>query len=336
MQKKHIIILGGNIIGLYAALQCSDLGYIVTIIEKKHTLGNVKYMNYNIFNTNHKSFINLLNRFQINYVTHNITNNEKIYTILGHILNKSKLIPKKILISQSFAAFCNNLLTSIDYDTLKKNIDNFEYIYSNITAMDCINMFTYDINNNLEYFKLIDDISILINRIIAYLKKKEVIIINDTEIKDFKYINNMFNIYSNDKIFTANYLIVTLSKKNLLKYKFWNTEQKKTLNNVSRCNIDISNIYKLLNNNTDENNIRRRILNDSHITFPNIYRNINNDIYIWNIGCNNTITREKIKYLYNSKIYLCSESYSKNIFFINYSLDTFESNFPKISKIVSK
>lgn len=336
MQKKHIIILGGNIIGLYSALQCSDLGYNVTIIEKKHTLGNVKYMNYNIFNTNHRSFINLLNRFQIKYEKHSITNNEKIYNILGYILNKSKLIPKKILTSQSFAVFCNNLLNSYDYEALKRNIDNFEYIYSNITAMDCINMFTYDINNNLEYFKLIDDISILINRMVIYLKKKEVIFINDMEIKDFKYINNMFNLYSFDKIFTSNYLIVTLSKKNLLNYKFWNVEQKKILNYVSKSNIDISYIYKLLNNNTDDSNLRKSILNDSHITFPNVYRNINNDIFIWDIGCNNTIIREKIKYLYNSKMYLCSESYSKNIFFINYSLETFDSNFPKISKIMSK
>ena len=39
----------------------------------------------------------------------------------------------------------------------KYNIDDFEYIYDNISAMFAITLFTNDINNDIEYYIVTDD-----------------------------------------------------------------------------------------------------------------------------------------------------------------------------------
>jgi len=52
-------------------------------------------------------------------------------------------------------------------------------------------------------------------------------------------------------------------------------------------------------------------------------------MYLWNYGINNIIIRDKIKHLF-SHIFICSDSYSRNNFFVNYSLETFDNIFSKI------
>ena len=46
-------------------------------------------------------------------------------------------------------------------------------------------------------------------------------------------------------------------------------------------------------------------------------------MYLWNVGINDIIIKEKIKQLFNH-IYICSDSYSKNPFFANYTLETYD------------
>ena len=43
--------------------------------------------------------------------------------------------------------------------------------------------------------------------------------------------------------------------------------------------------------------------------------------YIWNININNVLVSEKIKHMYNERFLICSESFSKNNMFVNYSLE---------------
>ena len=52
-------------------------------------------------------------------------------------------------------------------------------------------------------------------------------------------------------------------------------------------------------------------------------------LYLWDIGINNIIIREKIKKLYNN-IFICSDFHSKNIFFANYTLENYEEIHNKI------
>jgi heterodisulfide reductase subunit A-like polyferredoxin len=90
---NNLIIAGCNFIGLYSAIKCIDNGYDVTIIEKKNSY-NDKRNYYRIFNKNHVSYINLLNKFSISYSKYSLKYNEKTYNILFNIINKSKMIPK--------------------------------------------------------------------------------------------------------------------------------------------------------------------------------------------------------------------------------------------------
>ena len=65
--------------------------------------------------------------------------NDNTYKILFNIINKSKLISKKILNSQILLSFVV-LYYLHDYNLLKMNIDDFEYIYDNISAMFAITL----------------------------------------------------------------------------------------------------------------------------------------------------------------------------------------------------
>ena len=314
--KKNVYILGGNISGLYAAIKCIENGNNVTIIDKRCNLGGIKYNNYEYFNKTHNCYIQLLNKFNIRYDIKKIDVNDKLNSIISYIIQKSKLIPKKNLISQSFISFCKILLILNDYEILKNSIDNFEYIFSNICAMDAISLFANDILPINEYCILRDNIELLIKKMIDYLYVNGAKFILNTEIFDIRIMNNEVKLKSIESNYNCNALVVTLSKDNLLKYKIFNKEHRNILNNVTSFNINpISIIDKMI---VINKTMKSYLLDKLHIVYP---EDDKNKIYLWNIGINNIIIREKIKNML-SKIYICSESYSRNIFFINYSLET--------------
>jgi hypothetical protein len=327
MTINNIIIVGCNIIGLYSALRCVDNGYKVSIVDKlsKDKINKNNRNNYRIFNRSHNIYIQLLNRFSIKYEKYILKYNDKTTNVLSGIINKSKLIPNKSLNSQSFVKFCRTILTISDYNILKNNLESFEYIYSNISAMDALIMLTSDINETYNYYILTDDISVLIDKITQYLHTKNVDFIYNSEIKDIFNYNN--HIYSSTRTntFISNIIILTLSKNNLLKYNFFTKEQKKLLNNVTKYNIDCESIYsdKYLKK---EYEIKTHLLDNLHIVCP-IKKY---SMYIWNYGINNVIIREKIKHLF-THIFICSDSYSRNNFFINYSFETFDNIYSKIN-----
>ncbi len=327
MTINNIIIVGCNIIGLYSALRCVDNGHKVSIVDKlsKDKINKNNRNNYRIFNRSHNIYIQLLNRFSIKYEKYILKYNDKTTNILSGIINKSKLIPNKSLNTQSFVKFCRTILTISDYNILKNNLDSFEYIYSNISAMDALIMLSSDINETHNYYILIDDISILIDKITQYLHSKNVDFIYNTEIKDIFNCNNRIYSSTRTNTFISNIIILTLSKNNLLKYNFFTKEQKKLLNNVSKYNIDCESIYsdKYLKK---EYEIKTHLLDNLHIVCP-IKKY---SMYLWNYGINNVIIRDKIKNLF-THIFICSDSYSRNNFFINYSFETFDNIYNKIN-----
>jgi hypothetical protein len=323
MTINNIIVVGCNIIGLYSALRCVDNGYKVSIVDKlpPDKLNNKNRINYRIFNKSHHIYIHLLNRFSIKYEKYILKFDDKTTNIISSIINKSKLIPKKSLNLQTFMKFCRSILSITDYNILKNNLEAFEYIYNNISAMDAIIMLSCDINANNDYFILTDDLSLLIERITIYLKSKDVEFHYNFEIKDIIHNNN--HIYSSTRTITfiSNIIILALSKNNLLKFNFFTKDQKKLLNNVSKFNIDCESIYsdKYLKTEYD---IKTHLLDKLHIVCP-IKKH---SMYLWNYGINNIIIRDKIKHLF-THIFICSDSYSRNNFFVNYSLETFDNIF---------
>jgi hypothetical protein len=342
MKKNiNIIILGGDINSLYIALRCIDIGYNVTIIEKKKNFGNIKNNNYTFFNKNHNIYINLLKRFNVKYSKYFFDKNNILLSFLMTIINKSKIIPKKVLLSLTFNALCEKILSKQSLKDFKNYTNSFQALtayFDVINSVDFIEMFITEICND-NIYKLEDNIEILVSRITEYLIDKGALLINNTTVKSFKYINKKFIL--NNIIYTSDILISTISKKNLLKFTFWNDEQFNILNNVTQYNLNTIDILKSLSiidndyiDNDYENdiNIRNNILNNLHIIYP-INKNINNDIYLWNTGVNNIIIREKIKNLYNQYFLLCSNSYSKNSMFLNYNLEIFDNNLQHLNKI---
>jgi hypothetical protein len=327
MAINNIIVVGCNIIGLYSALRCVDNGYRVSIVEKlsDNKINNRNRINYRVFNKSHNIYIHLLNRFSIKYEKYILKYNEKTLNVLSSIINKSKLIPKKSLNTQSFVKFCRSILSITDYNILKNNLEAFEHIYSNLSAMDALIMLSCDINASQEYFILTDDIDLLIDRIIAYLKTKDVEFLFNTEIRDITHSNNIVYSSTRTNTFISNILILAQSKNNLLKFNFLTKEQRKLLNNVSKYNIDCESIYsdKHLKNEYD---IKTYLLDNLHIVCP-IKKHT---MYLWNYGINNIIIRDKIKHIF-SHIFICGDSYSRNNFFINYSFETFDNIYSKIN-----
>ena len=348
--KGNIIIIGGNITGLYAAIKCLDIGYNVIIIERKNN--NITNKNYNItyefFNNNHKTLFLLLKKFKITpkqlYNNNNIKD-DKLNNILKHIIEKSKLIPKNILTTITFCNLCKQILHPSQVDELYKFIDKFNEIFDLISADDALNIFINELNNNLQYYTYSEGITELINRMIRYIIEKEGIIFNNLNVNNINYKDKKFNIYTNKKIFSADILISTISKKNLTNFSFWNDEQKKYLNTIESINsYTLNNLYKnfywyndinnkeIIDKNNIENelNIRKKLLYDLHVVFPTVKNDIN--VYFWKCGINNIITKNKINNLYNNNFFICGESYNKNNIFLNYSLESIDDIIPRIIK----
>jgi len=331
MTINNIIVVGCNIIGLYSALRCADNGYRVSIVDKlsQDKINNKNRINYRIFNKSHNIYMHLLNRFSIKYEKYVLKYNDKTTAVISGIINKSKLIPKKSLNSQSFVKFCRSILTITDYNILKNNLEAFEHIYNNISAMDALVMLSCDINAANDYYILTDDITMLIDKITAHLLTKGVEFHYNIEIKDIIQCNN--NIYSSTRTntFISNIIILAISKNNLLKFNFLSKDQKKLLNNVSKFNIDCESIYsdKYLKT---EYEIKTHLLDKLHIVCP-IKKH---SMYLWNYGINNIIIRDKIKHLF-THIFICSDSYSRNNFFVNYSFETFDNIYSKVNNRMS-
>jgi uncharacterized FAD-dependent dehydrogenase len=327
MAINNIIVVGCNIIGLYSALRCVDNGYRVSIIERLSCdkLNSKNRNNYRVFNKSHQLYIHLLNRFSIQYETYILKYNEKTTNVLTGIITKSKLIPKKSLNTQSFVKFCRSILSITDYNILKNNLDAFEHIYSNISAMDALVMLSCDISTQQDYYILTDDFSLLIERMTAYLKTKNVEFLYNTEIRDITQSNNIIYSTTRTNTYISTIIILAISKGNLQRFNFLTKEHRKLLNNVSKYNIDCESIYsdKHLKHEYD---IKTHLLDKLHIVCP-IKKH---SMYLWNYGINNIIIRDKIKHLF-SHIFICGDSYSRNNFFINYSLETFDTICSKVN-----
>lgn len=352
MKKTNdIVIIGSGITGLYAGIMCIELGYNVIIVEKKYYYGNIINNNidftYDIYNNNHKSYINLLKKFNISStLLKNNNNNNVILNIINNVIERSKNIPNNILLSYTFYNLCKQFISQTDIDELSKEINNFIELFNTISALDAINMFKNDINNNLQYYKTDTCINDLIKKMIDYYISKGGNLINNVEIVNLTYSNKKFILYTNINYtsYTSDIIISTISNDNLLSFKFWSKEQIKYLNSVNSVNlVDLNKLSKLFNwydesmfknfsndiINEEEHNIRDVLLNSLHIVYP-VIKNKNKKIYFWKQNINSIIYREKIKNIYNNNFFICGDSYSKKRVFINYSLETIDNILPKL------
>ena len=322
---NNIIILGCNFSGLYSAMKCIDNGLDVIIVERNSACCE-EIINYKVFNKQHTYYLQLLNRLSIKYSGYNLCFNEKLIYIINNVLQKAKHIPSKFLYTQTFDKLCYTLLSQCDYSYLKKNINKYDNIYCHISALYGIYMFNNEINSNNEFFIVDEDCNVIIDKMLEYLYSKNVIIKFNTDVRDIiiEPDNNITLIAKYKTIPTAKVLILNLSKENLMRFKFISKDNRRILNSVSKYNIDCNNIYND-NNIINEHNIQNHLINNLNIVYP-IKKT---SLYLWNVGINNIIVREKIKNLYGN-IFICNEAYSKNVFFANYTLELYEEIHNKI------
>jgi hypothetical protein len=327
---NNIVIVGCNFSGLYSAMKCIDNGIPVIIVEK-NSMCSDEIINYKIFNKNHSYYIQLLSRLSIKYSKYNLNFNEKILYIINTILHKAKHIPSKFLYMQTFDKLCYTLLSQADYSYLKRNINKYDNIYCHITALYGISMFNNELNDTNEYYIVEDDSSLLIDKMLEYLYLKKVIIKFNTDVRDISIdTENNITIFSKYISYTTKAVILNLSKENLLRFKFISKDNRRILNSVTKYNIDCNNIYND-NDIINEHNIQNHLINNLNIVYP-IKKS---SLYLWNVGINNIIVKEKIKNLYNN-VFICNEAYSKNIFFANYTLELYEEIHNKINNIITK
>ena len=348
---NHVIIIGCSISSLYAAIKFLDLGYRVTIIEKKNSylpLYESIYHNFKIFNDNHKTYMNLLKKFDIKFEKIELdTKNDPInsppskspITLINTVIQKTKPIPNNILMTHTFASICRSLMSEQDFNNINSYENIFSGMFNIINAMDCIQLFTTDITYNVSYYNVtIQSINELISKMLSYIQNKNGKIIYNNEVKLIKYIKHKFIIGTNThNSLTSDILFTTISKDNLLAFNFWNNEQKLLFNTVTVINASIINniIEYFMKKNEEQTNtsdeIRKVLLDDLHIVYP-LFTNKSKHIYIWNNGVNNVLIRERIKSMYNDKFFICSESFSKNNMFINYSLESIDNAMINVTK----
>ena len=333
---KNLAIIGSNIAGLYNAIKYIDYDLNIDIYEKKSSIDidSIDYFTYNFFNDNHTFFINLLKKFDITYNKINITFNEKMYNLIHFVIDKSRLLPTNILSNYTFIDLCKTYLNNLDYEYIQNELNN-NNILNNIFVFDFINLFNFDLSKKVNYYYISNsNINLLINKMINILKKKPNInIFYNSQISNISFINNKFIIENKNTHY--DYIICTLSKKNILKFKIWNKKTLKLLNYVTYVNLydmkDFVNNFITYDIDTFENSIKTRniLLNDLHVIYPQT-SNKNKKIALWscnsydNIYNSNSITKNKIKFLYNNKFYICSLNYSRNNIFINYLIENID------------
>ncbi len=340
---KKLCIIGLNFSTLCNALKYINSNIEINIYEKKPNLSiNIgdNYI-YNLYNDNHKNYINLLKKFNISSTELELVFNDKIYNIINIVIEKSKLLPYDICISYTFINLCKNLLNQNDYDYLI-SVFGDNIIFVNINAYDFINIYKNDISRKLKYYYVSNDnINLLISKIYNLIKISLNITVNyNVLVENIEYKSNKF-IINNELNF--DYLITSISKKNLLEFKIWNIEQIKILNinrtiKLYNTKLFINKFFKI-NLDKVENtiNISKLLLENLQIIFPQSV-NKNKNVSIWNTyskdkNINRIVMANKIKFLYNNKFFISGETYLKNSLFINYLIENIENtNFIKIKK----
>jgi hypothetical protein len=343
---NNIIIIGCSIPSLYAGIRLLDMGYKVSIVEKKNSccpISQAAYHNFSLYNENHKTYINLLRQYDIPETKLNgIKYDTRLYTLINTIILKAKLIPSHILMTHTFTSLCKYLISDTDFNELNSYENIFSGIFNIVNAVDCINLFSTDITNDADYYFIDkDSVNELYIKMMKHFQNKSGKIIFNIEVKNIKYIKKKYIITTNmHHVLSSDLLLTTISRNNLQCFGFWNNEQKMLLNSVSAINSSVVDnmLRKLIftSANTgirdqDHMQIRNKLLDELHIVYP-LFTNKSKYIYIWNNCVNNVIVRERIKEMYNNKFIICSESFSKNNMFINYSLEYIDSALVKLYK----
>lgn len=345
MKKNNTLIIGCSIPSLYAATKLLQYGYKVTIVERRKNIFPISetiFQNYKVFNQNHTTYINLLKQYSIDFQKiENIVFNQDLYKLINDVIEKSKQLHN--ITSYTFKSLCDAYSFREDLENLKSDSNEllFEYFFNKLNAADCINILSSDITNTCDYYS-IDDAGVnnIITSLLQDFKMNGGNIVFNFDVKHIKYIKKRFIVTSvSHEMTSCDILFTTISKNNLSIFSFWNPEQRILLNSVNAVSSTLvrSMIDSLfhLNNNSNifelTNQVQQYLLHNHHVVYP-IFTNKHKYIYIWNNNTNNVKNMERIKHIYNDNFYICSESFTKNNMFVNYSLESVDKELIKLCR----
>ena len=252
MEKRTVLVVGGGISGLYAALKCVTHGHKVILLEKSDRLGgHIKTIfkdgiklesGAGRFNTDHTLLIALLNLYGLTMIAN--TTQKEFYPILSKptykvqvdawlekVIQASKKISDGLLYNITFHQLCETVL---GYEKSKVLVEAFgynaEFLLANAKAS--IQTFERDFTQKYPYFSCVEGLETLVEKMEADLIQKGVQIYKNTQIQSVEEKNNQFHIRTSEKTFKGDRLIFALPKTALMSIPFFNDYAKALMDSV--------------------------------------------------------------------------------------------------------
>src|SRR5210317_2018011 len=350
---KDVVIIGGGIAGMYAALKFKNEGYNVSLIEKSNRLGGHIYTleidgvpietGAGRFNNNHTLLLKLLKAYNIKYKE---INNVKSFIPIKHgecrkneIVDINKIV-KKVL--RTASTMTDDKLYKITFNQLceialgipltRTFIEAFGYnaeFYIN-NAYVGVKTFKEDFTNKYKYYSCIEGFSSLIESLEQELIDKKVNIYKNILIKDYKSDkNNRFILNTTNGKFTADKLIFALPKNELMNIPLFSDYAKGLFDKVSDIyDADYWNILANQGNKVLDDNIHKQlslIFPDKKIPKTTVLQSFywKYGTHAWKPGVNPYEVKHNIQNLIDN-VFIVGEAYSMRQGWIEGALETVE------------
>jgi len=262
--KYDVVIIGGGVSGIVAALACIQYGLKTIIIEKNTRLGgrvHTIYQESSIYeagagriSSNHIRALSLLKSFgltlykapsKIEYRQNGKLINNPTLRLLKQVIQYSKSIPYDVLINKTFGEVCIDILGSYKAKLLKNSF-GYNAEFEVINAYDGIKMFEHDFEEN-DFYVCKEGLSEWISRMELAINESKIATINKGYTVNRWFRTKLgFGVITHDiegniqKIY-GKVVLCTIPKDDLLQLPNWNQQQREMFNSVD--SIPLHRIY---------------------------------------------------------------------------------------------
>lgn len=261
---KHLMVIGGGIAGMYAALRYIEQGVSVTLVEKNYQLGgNIKTVRVGDtlleagpgrFNKNHRLLLQLIQRYGLHLYEHQ--SGREFRPILDckrqvlvdptpewiqKVLSYSKKVHPSLLKNINFNQLCEMVL---GFKTAKQLIESFGYNaeFLTLNAYSAVQIFKEDFVNKYPYYSCVEGLSELVKRMEQELIEKQVTILKNTEVHKIHMQKEHYSVrLTNGKTYDVDHIIFALPKSALMSMDFFNDYAKSLFNTV--ISVSLHRIY---------------------------------------------------------------------------------------------
>lgn len=256
---KDVLVLGGGIAGMYAALKCAEQGLNVTLFEKSSRLGGHIYSptiggkiieaGAGRFNDNHKLLLSLLNRYHLTLYKNSTEKvfmpalykkckdtDVDVYTMIKNVLKFADTISVDLQKSITFNQLCEMVL---GFEKTRLLIDSFgynaEFLITN--AYVAIETFKRDFTNKYPYYSCVEGLGELVKRMEFELENLGVKIHKDIYIHDYKIEDDIFVLKAKRRTFTGDHLILAVPQAALKEIPLFDEYAKVLLDTVTPISL---------------------------------------------------------------------------------------------------